>query len=154
MGLALQLLEIPIEHLPSYAADIYEDLDYLHDHWYFHRPGAHNSGLAGEVFEHDPDIFRDMCREFEPYSTEVSAFCDLAANIVMHIDPARQAGLTQIFTNYGWPSPATLVSPAPEILPPSDMEIASWTAVPEVLPESEIYVVDESDAGADGAVSY
>jgi len=145
MGLALQLISVPVQHLAAYVAAIDDGIDYLMDHWYRYRPGARNNGLAGELVEHDEDIFRDMCMAFQPYSKEVSAFCALAANIVMNLCPERRNGLSNVFTDYGWPSPIALLTPEPEVTPPSDQDLEIWLAIPETLPQDEIDDIDYSD---------
>jgi len=126
MGLALELIEVPLDLVHDHAAEAYEELDYLVDSWYNRRPGAET--MAGELCEHDPDIFDDYCRAFDHYRKEVADFCSVAANIVLHLYPDRAPAILRVFQDHGWPTPPALTGPDPEVSPPSDAQIVEWTA--------------------------
>ena len=133
MGLALELIDVPLVRVGDYVTEAYEELDYLMDSWYIRRPGAESRGLAGELCLHDPDIFDDYCRAFDHYDKEVTAFCSVAANIVLHLYSDRAPAILRIFQDLGWPTPPSLTGPDPEVSPPSDAQIVEWTAVPPIV---------------------
>jgi len=149
MGLALELLVVPLDRVGDYITEIYEELDYLMDSWYKRRPGAVNRGLAGELCEHDPDIFDDYGRAFNHYKKEVITFCKVAANIVLHLCPDRAPAILRVFQDQGWPTPLALIRPDPEVSPevssPSDAQISEWTAVPPVVALEDYSTVSSDD---------